>query len=630
MKRKLTIGLFAHVDAGKTTFSEQLLFHGQAIRARGRVDHQDAFLDSHEVEKNRGITVFSEQGYFTYKDTQYYLIDTPGHVDFSSEMERAVQVMDYAIIIVSGIDGVQSHTEEVYDLLYKQGIPIFFFVNKMDADHSDYNACISSIKEICPQAVDYHDPNVYEAVSALDEDLMTHFFNEDFGRDFHERMKVVIQSQGLMLIGKGSALKDQGVEDFLDLLDTYALGPDYKKALSGIVYKIRHDKKGQRETFVKLTGGEINVRDMTPFGQVSGIRLYQGKKAKAVDCLQAGDVGALLGLEAEINDGFGSYRPYSFNQVPLMQAQVKLDPKRDPRKAYQDLRQLALEDPMLNLEYDSSHGDIRIGVMGDIQLEVLRSVFESRFSYPIDFDEPRVIYKETIKNSKVGYGHFEPLKHYAEVHLLLEPNPNRGLEFESRCSLDDLSQGHQNLVEHHLFEKDHHGVLTGSSITDIKVTLLTGASHEKHTSGGDFREATLRALRQGLDQCDVLLLEPYHQVMIKVPADLSGRVMADMIQLKGLDVQVDNRGTKAYISCRVPVQEIRYYYQNLMSFSHGRGSIRCQFSGYEPCTDQVGVVEKIAYDRDRDTAYPSSSVFCKHGKGFIVEGDRVKDYMHCL
>lgn len=627
---KKTIGVFAHVDAGKTTFSEQILFHGKAIRERGRVDHKNTLFDNHALEKERGMTVFSEQGYFSYENDLYYIVDTPGHVDFSSEMERAVQVLDYAIIIISGIDGVQSHTERVYELLINHGVPIFFFVNKMDVDHSNFEKCFEEIIGLCPYAIDFQSHNFHENIAENDETLMAYYFEETYGEAFDLQVAKLIKNKKVMPVFKGSALKDEHIDEFMKALHKYTYLISNSSKLSGIVYKIRHDVKGTRETFVKLFAGSLKVRDHTEFGQITEIRKYQGKKYDSLNEMEAGDLCALVGLSAEIKDGFGDFKPYVFETQRTMNSKIIFDSTLDPRQVYKDLKILELEDPMLHLVYEPSHKEITLGVMGEIQLEVLKYIFYDRFAYDIDFHKPSIVYKETIENSVVGYGHFEPLKHYAEVHLMLEPFPGGGLVFESKCSLDALNQGQQNLVKHHIFEKKHRGVLTGSEITDLKITLLTGAGHEKHTSGGDFREATLRALRQGLEQANNILLEPFHDITIKVPAPYSGKILTDLSTFKAQNISSLNVGEEVCITAKVAVDKIRDYNMVLMNSTHGQGRMSTKFSGYERCDLQNEVVEAIAYDKDRDIDYPSSSVFCKKGKGFTVSSDQVKAFMHCL
>jgi small GTP-binding protein len=627
---KKTIGSFAHVDAGKTTFSEQLLFHGKAIRKRGRVDHKDAFFDGHAIEKERGITVFSEQGFFTYKDAFYNLVDTPGHVDFSAEMERAVQIMDYAIIIISGMDGVESHTERVYELLEKNKVPIFFFVNKMDTDHSDYKTCLVSIKEMSSHMVDFHDEKLYESLAEKDDLLMALFFKDQFDSNFHNLLSKAIKEQRIMPVFKGSALKDEGIEEFLESLHKYTYIDNINKDLSGLVYKIRHDKRGVRETFIKLNSGHLQVRDQTEFGQITEIRRYQGAKYETIQTMEAGDLCAVIGLCAEVKDGFGEFTPYRFETKPTMMSKVTFDDFKDPRLVYRDLKILEIEDPMLHLEYEKSHKEIKIGIMGEIQLEVLKAVFQERFNYEINFESPSIIYKESLKNSVIGYGHFEPLKHYAEVILKLEPNPKGGLIFESKCSLDDLNQGHQNLIKHHIFEKHHRGILTGSELTDLKITLLTGAAHEKHTSGGDFREASLRALRQGLEHGENLLLEPFLQVIITVAAEYSGKVMTDLSTFHSKSLKIKNISENVEITAYVSVEKIRNYAMELMSFTQGKGRIKTKFYAYQPCENADEIIKNIAYDKDRDVDYPSSSVFCKKGKGYTVTWQEAKNSMHCL
>jgi translation elongation factor EF-G len=545
-------------------------------------------------------------------------------------MERAIQVMDYAIIIISGLDGVQSHTERVYDLLKKNHVPIFFFVNKMDADHSDYEVCLESIQRLSPSAVDFHSQNFYENLAEKDDALMEMFFIDQLGDPFHHQVSRSIKNQKIMPVFKGSALKDPGIEEFLPAIELYTYKTPKDQALLGRVYKIRHDKKGVKETHVKLESGQLQVRDQTDFGQITEIRRYQGPKYENLQTMEAGDMCALIGLTAEIKDGFGPYKAFEYETMPTMMSKLVFDGDKDPRQVYKDLKVLELEDPMLHLNYDPTHQAIKIGVMGDIQLQVLKALFQDRFSYTIDFQAPSIIYKETLNNSVIGCGHFEPLKHYAEVILKLEPNPKGGLVFESNCPLEDLNQGHQNLIKHHLFEKPHRGILTGSQITDLKVTLLTGAAHEKHTSGGDFREATLRALRQGLEQGDNILLEPYFSVTIKVPSAYSGKVMTDLSVFNAKNLQLKNEGKDTIISGLVAVEKIRNYPTNLVSFTKGQGIIKTNFHGYEVCDNQDQVVDEIAYEKDRDVEYPSSSVFCQKGKGYSVSWQEARKYMHCM
>lgn len=624
-----TMGVFAHVDAGKTTFCEQVLYHGKAIRKRGRVDHKDAFFDGHALEKERGITIFSEQGYFSYGNDVYDLIDTPGHVDFSSEMERAIQVMDYAIVIVSAIDGVQSHTRRVYDLLSKQGLGIFFFVNKMDANHSDFPKVLDEIKALSEHAVDFEGEDFYEEVSNRDELLMAYFFDDDFGEGFNQRLKALIKVGTVMPVYKGSALKDDNIEGFMAALHRYSYMDKRSNDLSGIVYKIRHDSRGVRESYVKLNSGTLSVRDHTPYGQITEIRRYQGSKYESLKTMVGGQICGLIGLDAKIKDGFGDFKPYVFESQATMMSALVYDDAVDPRKIYKDLKVLALEDPMLHLTYEPLNKTIKLGVMGQVQLEVLKTLVWTRFAYEVDFEPPQIIYKESIRNTVVGYGHFEPLKHYAEVHLKLEPNPAGGIIFESQCPIDDLNQGHQNLVKHHIFEKAHRGVLTGSELTAMKITLVTGRAHEKHTSGGDFREATLRALRQGLEGAEVLLLEPYHQVVVITPAEFSGRIMTDLSTFMARAIESETKGDYMLIRANVAVAKIRDYNESLMNFSRGTARMHSKFIGYQACDNVEEVVDLMAYDKVRDLGYPSSSVFCHKGKGYTVPWQEAKAHMHC-
>lgn len=621
---KKTIGVFAHVDAGKTTFSEQLLYHTGLIKKIGRVDHKDTLLDGHDIEKSRGITIFSDQAFFTYKGHDYYLLDTPGHVDFSSEMERSIHVIDYAIIIISAVDGVQSHTETVYELLEKHKKPVFFFINKCDQDHSNPDQAVSDIKTLCQNALDYND-SVLEEICERDEDLLVQYLEDKIkDQDLKEAQKKLIKKRQIMPIFRGSALRDEGIKEFLEFLheNTYT---DFKKSsLKGYVYKVKYDGL-LRQTYIKLLSGRIRIRDVIGDEKVTQIRKVQGHKLINVDSIEAGDLASLVGLSLNAGDGI-NHEGLDYEVLPAMISKVNYDPALNPKDVYKNMAILNDEDPALKMVYEEKTKEIHFGVMGEIQLEVLQAMIKERFDYDVTFEEPEIIYKETIKNTVIGYGHFEPLKHYAEVHLKIEPG--HGLEFESTCSTDHLTFGHQNLVKHHLFEKEHKGILTGSGLRDLKITLLTGRAHNKHTSGGDFREATIRALRQGLEQAENILLEPIYEATITVPSDLMGRVMMDVNKCNGecLDPII---GDKVTIKALVPVATFRDYPNKLASFSSGLGRCKLKVIGYKECHNTDEVIERIGYDKIRDEAYPSNSIFCSKGKGYSVNWQEAASHMHC-
>jgi len=628
---KKTIGIFAHVDAGKTTFSEQLLFHTDMIRTVGRVDHKNTLLDTHDIEKKRGITIFSDQAYFKYKEDDYYLIDTPGHVDFSAEMERSIGIIDYAVVIISAIDGIQSHTETVYELLEKANKPILFFINKVDASHADVSQVLTELDHTFGNCVYFDQKLPYEALAEYSEVLMEAFFEERFDETLYiSEAKREVKNCQLRPVLSGSALKDTGIDYFLEMLHQLTETCYPKETLSGMVYKIKYDNK-LRQTFIKLNSGVLSVRDMLGEEKVTEIRRYFGTKYETVQTVYAGDVCAVIGVQnLKVGDTFGTEETISFEMHPTLKTKVDFDKSMNPKDVFRDMKILEEEDPSLLVEY-SSKKEITLGIMGTIQLEILEEVIPERFGYQVTFEDPKIIYKETIKNTVLGCGHFEPLKHYAEVILKLEPNQNGdGITFESKCSTDDLHIGHQNLVKHHVFEKVHRGILTGSEITDIKVTLTTGRGHNKHTSGGDFREATIRALRQGLEQAENVLLEPIYQAIIKIPFTDMGKVMTDITKLHGTAEPPIQEGEFVVIKAFVPVATFKDYNIRLSNITSGRGRLRLKVIGYDVCHNPDEVIEMIAYDKITDDEYPSSSIFCTKGKGYTVLWDVAKDHMHCI
>lgn len=643
-----TIGILAHVDAGKTTLSEQLLFHTNSIRQLGRVDHKDAFLDSHDIERQRGITVFADQGMFSYRDSNYYILDTPGHVDFSPEMERAIQVMDYAIILVSAVEGIEGHTETVWDLLRRYQVPTFFFINKIDRSGADVGSVMEEIKlNLTPHVIDitgaYQNgimsEELIEFVAEREDELLEYYMEKGYEPELWlQSMQAMIKENRLFPCTSGSALQDIGIEEFMEAFDQLTMTEyNMNNSFAGRVYKIRHDENGTRISFIKALSGKLKVRDEIRNGDFSEkiiqIRLYSGTKYKTVDSVSAGDLFAVVGLtNTAIGDGIGIAKDLThYEMVPTLRSNVIFESSVNIKEALRVFRLLEAEDPSLNVVWVESLQQIHIHVMGAIQLEVLEKVIFDRFQLKVTFAAPEILYKETIAAEVNGYGHFEPLMHYAEVHLKLEPGPrNSGILFENVCHPDEISVGHQNLIRHHLFEREHHGLLTGSPLTDVKVTLLTGRSHQKHTSGGDFREATFRALRQGLEKATNILLEPFYQFKIKVSIEQMGRVLTDIQRSHGSFHPPTTEGDKAIITGKIPVATFMHYPSQLAAFTGGKGSVSLVFSGYEECHNEAEVIERFGYDKDADSEYTSASIFCSKGAGYSVSWDEAEKKMHGL
>ncbi|MBS3680322.1 TetM/TetW/TetO/TetS family tetracycline resistance ribosomal protection protein [Ornithinibacillus massiliensis] len=647
-----TIGILAHVDAGKTTFSEQILYHTKAIKNRGRVDHQSSFLDSHEIEKLRGITVFAGQGYFSYMGSSYYLIDTPGHVDFSPEMERAVQVMDYAIIIISAVEGIEGHTETIWKLLQKHQVPVFFFINKLDRTGADVNRVIADMKLYFSEDIIelpslaegmVLDEEVIEFIAERDESLLEYYLENGYHAEkWLEKIQQMIIDGTIFPVFSGSALQDIGMKEFLDafhLLTSTAYKSEGE--FSGRAYKIRYDNSGTRVTFIKALSGRLKVRDEATYKiqeqiiseKITQIRKLNGSNFEIVPEVKAGELFAVTGLtRANIGDGIGAITDRNtYELVPTLRSNVVFEPHVNVKEALAYFNMLDAEDPSLKVTWEERLQQIHIHVMGTIQLEVLEQVVMERFGLKVLFEKPEIIYKETIKSEVIGYGHFEPLRHYAEVHLKLEPGErNSGILYDSKCHTDHLSVGLQNLVKQHVFESEHHGLLTGSALTDVKITLLTGKSHPKHTHGGDFREATFRAIRQGLEKAENVLLEPYYHFKIKVDIDQMGRVLSDVQAAHGRFEAPVTEGEKAVIIGQVPVATFMDYPMKLASFTKGRGSMTLTFSGYDQCHNEEEIIKRIAYDKGADPEYTSSSVFCAKGAGFSVNWDEAEKMMHLL
>lgn len=644
---KKTIGILAHVDAGKTTFSEQVLYHTNAIRNRGRVDHKTSFLDINNIEKERGITIFSDQAIFEINDSTYYLLDTPGHIDFSSEMERTLSILDYAILIISAVEGIQGHTETIWNLLRRYNVPTFFFINKIDRTGANLEKIIEEIKGDLTEDICYInklsdlDEEKIEFISERDDILLEKYLNGDYEEEeWILALKTLIKENKIFPCFSGSALQDEGIENFLNIFNELTI-TNYNEAsaFSGRVYKIKHDDNGTRLTFIKALSGSLKVRDELSYGKddeirekVSSIRIYNGSKFSTVDKVVAGDVFAVTGLTmAEAGSGIGELKDFiNFNMVPTLMSKVIYDSSYNIKDILRYFRILESEDPALNVNWNEALQEIQVSIMGKIQLEVLKEVVDERFNLKVDFGPCEIMYKETIGNISYGYGHFEPLKHYAEVHLKLEPNnKGEGIIFENKCHADYLTTGHQNLIKTHIFERDHHGLLTGSPITDIKFTLLTGRAHNKHTEGGDFREATFRAIRQGLEKVENILLEPYYKFKIDVDLEYMGRVISDIQRLKGSFNPPDNKLNKVTITGRGPVSTLMDYSAEILTFTKGKGIINLIFDGYDVCHNSEEVIERLGYNKNADIEYSSSSVFCSKGQGFVVPWDKVEEYLHC-
>ncbi|BCI61258.1 Elongation factor G [Eubacteriaceae bacterium CHKCI005] len=650
-----TIGVLAHVDAGKTTFSEQILYHTQAIRTCGRVDHQNTFLDGHAIERQRGITIFSDQAPFTYQGHEYTLIDTPGHVDFSAEMERSIQVMDCAVVVVSCVEGVQGHTRTVWKLLRQWGIPTLFFLNKMDRQGADPDGVMEQLRNKLSTGcvdfgTDFHHgrpgDRLVEQVAELDDGLLEKYLETGISeRDFTAAVRNMVKQGQLFPCFVGSALLDQGIEDFLEDLDFLIQGdekedPPLEGPFGGIVYKCRHDANGNRVMFLKVTSGQLRAKDeivcRLPDGNVrrekiNELRLCHGLKYTPLDVAKAGDLCAVTGLSGiQPGDGVGCVTEHPHYQTtPTLSAKVlwgETVPAKDVLKIF---RLLEEEDPMLHVQWEEEQGEIQVRIMGPIQLEVLGAEVKQRFGLEVSFGPCRILYRETIATSAVGYGHFEPLRHYAEVHVKLEPGRRgSGITFESRCSSDLLDAHYQRLIETHVFERQHKGILTGSVLTDVHITLLAGRAHLKHTEGGDFRQATYRAIRQGLEQAQPILLEPYYAFQVEAEPEQLGRILADAERMRCQFDPPELTEDRAVVTGRGPVSTLMEYSRELAAFTRGHGQISLTFDGYEPCHNTQEVVESIGYDKDRDVQNTSDSVFCSHGAGFPVKWYEVKDYIH--
>ena len=646
---KKTIGVLAHVDAGKTTFSEQILYHANCIRTPGRVDHKNTYLDTSSLEKQRGITIFSDQAEFTYQGNHYFWVDTPGHVDFSSEMERAMYIMDYAVIIISAVEGIQGHTKTVWELLKKRNIPVFFFLNKTDREGANVSEVFTAMQEEFSEYIlnfsgelvwESLSPGFLEQLAVVDESLLEYYIaNEQDQLKWLSQMVGLIQNRKLFPCFCGSALYDKGIDEFLKALDVLT-ATYYEKqeneAFRGLIYKIRHDEKNNRVCFLKVLSGSIRAKEeiATQAGleKINELRRYQANKFETTAQCSYGELCAVTGIvTARPGDYVGaelSHMPIS--TVPLLQSKVIFDAEIPAKTVLGYFQLLEDEDPLLRVRWEEALKEIHVSVMGTIQLEVLAALVKERFQLTVAFGNCEILYQETIQSTVTGLGHYEPLRHYAEVHLRLAPGQRGGgITFSSACPLDVLDRNYQNLIRTHVFEKEHKGILTGSPLCDVEITLINGRAHLKHTEGGDFREATYRAIRHALEQADNLLLEPTYQFVIEVKQEDVGRVLSDIQKLHGSFDPPQSSGEWTKISGRGPVATFMDYAKDLPAKTRGTGRCQMQFGGYEPCHNAQEVIEKRGYDKDRDVHNTSSSVFCSHGAGFTVKWQEVKDYIHC-
>lgn len=643
-KKRLCIGILAHVDAGKTTLSEAMLYTCGVIRKLGRVDSRDAFLDTYEMERERGITIFSKQAMLRTDDLEISLLDTPGHVDFSAEMERTLQVLDYAILVVSGMDGVQGHTRTLWKLLERYQVPTYLFINKMDQQGTDPAGLMTEIKEkLSDNCTDFgteDKSSIYESAALCEEALLNQYLEQ--GEISDRDIARLIVERKIFPCYFGSALKMDGVKSLLDGIRNYGMCPEFGTELGARVFKILRDTQGNRLTYVKITGGALKVKDVLSYlpknaedGQiaekVNQIRIYSGEKYETVDVAEAGCICALTGLTGTYpGQGLGMEKDSPEPVLePVLTYQVILPQEVHPAAFLPKLRMLEEEDPMLHVLWSEELQEIQVQVMGQVQLEILQRQIRERFDVLVVFGAGKIVYKETIADRVEGIGHFEPLRHYAEVHLILEPGePGSGMQFILGCSEEMLDKNWQRLILTHLEERTHRGVLTGSPLTDVKITVAGGRAHLKHTEGGDFRQATYRAVRQGLMQAQSILLEPYYDFVLELPSEHVGRAMTDMSQREAETEAPEIDGNRALLKGRGPVSTLWDYAKEVAAYTRGEGSFSCVTGGYGPCHNAQEIVDEIGYIPEEDMANPTGSVFCSHGSGFYVEWDKVPQYMH--
>lgn len=636
--KKIVIGILAHVDSGKTTLSEALLYQSGSISRLGRVDHKNSFLDTFSLERDRGITIFSKQAVFQYNDTKFTLLDTPGHVDFSAETERTLQVLDYAVLVISASDGIQSHTQTLWKLLAKYNVPCFIFINKMDLDSADKARVLTELKtKFSDGCIDFDsnsNSEFYESIALCDEKLLNQYYeNEQINK---KDIIACIHQRKIFPCLFGSALKLNGVEEFMECLYSYTQMPEYGSEFAGKVYKISEDK-GQRLTFLKVTGGCLKVKEILKSAKnensekVNQIRIYSGDKFTAIDEAAAGTVCAVTGITfTRPGDGLGAEASTGMPVLePVLTYRLELPDTIDAHTALEKMKILEAEDPQLKVVWNERLGEIQVQLMGDIQLEVLETIIAERFGINATFGKGNIIYKETIADTVEGVGHFEPLRHYAEVHLLMKPaKRDSGIIFKTDCKEDLLDKNWQRLILTHLYEKTHIGVLTGSPITDMEITLVSGKAHAKHTEGGDFRQATYRAVRQGLRSANSILLEPIYKYTLEVPTENIGRAMTDIQRMHGTFNSPETIGEFSVINGTAPVSTMYDYAREVVQYTHGKGRLISTLKGYEPCHNADEVIEKMGYNCDGDTDNPCDSVFCSHGAGYTVKWNEVKSHMH--
>jgi len=644
---KKTIGILAHVDAGKTTFSEQVLYRTGAIRTAGRVDHRDAFLDLHPVERERGITVFSDQAVLDIGDNRYFWLDTPGHTDFISEMERVLPVLDYAVLIISCVEGVESHTETIWQLLENYHVPVLVFVNKTDRPDADFDACLDSMKALlCADLADMRgfngsrfDESAIEAVAERDEALLDRLMEDSYDFEaWRQGLVQEIRERRIFPVFAGAALQGEGIESFLRALDA-ATDTDYEHHLSepfsAQVYKIRHDAQGTRQVYFKITRGSLKVKDEITSAagsfKINDLKLRHGGKSLSIQEAVAGDLVCASGLPGvHVGDGLGEAagQHNALRTEPMLEVSVLADPALPRTKLLQCLRMLEEEDPALHVQHHSRTGEISLRVMGGIQTEILARMMKERFDIALSFGPARILYMETISAPAVGIGHYEPLKHYAEVWLRLSPAPRgSGISFASKCHVDDLALNWQRLIETHVFERTHPGVLTGAPLTDIHIELLAGRAHLKHTEGGDFRESTYRAIRNALMQAENVLLEPVCRFSLRMPSDCYGRITGDLTRMQAELQPPMPMGEWMLVEGCCPYRLFADYPETFRAVTHGRGSLGMKLSHYAPASNMAEAVAAAGYNPLEEDS--PDSVFCSHGAGHIVPWNEVRAHAHC-
>ena len=640
--KQLVMGIVAHVDAGKTTLSEALLYKSGAIRTLGRVDKQNSFLDQYSQERERGITIFSKQARFRINDTNIVLLDTPGHVDFSAEMERTLQVLDVAILVISASDGVQSHTRTLWKLLQQYKVPTFVFVNKMDQSNIDKKELLHQLEETlhenCMDFNDMDSEDFQERAAMCEEAAMNEYLGH--GSISKERFQQMIYNRVLFPCYFGSALKLTGVEELLNGISMYGKQPVYGDKFGARVFKIAHDTKGNRLTHLKITGGRLQAKELLKTGKnsentemekVNEIRCYSGDKYEVVREVMAGDICTVTGLaQTFIGQGLGEERK---NVLPILEPVLSycVLPKNnsDPSVIIQKLKKLEEEEPMLHVDWNEETQEIKVQVMGAVQIEILEKLLHEQYDMDVMFGKGTICYRETIRDKVEGVGHYEPLRHYAEVHLLLEPGPSgSGVVCVSECREEELERNWQRLILTHLYEREHRGVLIGAPVTDIRIVLKSGRAHQKHTEGGDFRQATYRAVRQGLMQAESCILEPYYEFRLEVPENNVGRAMTDLNNRSAKFELAESRNGYAVLTGSAPLITIEDYGRDVLTYTKGLGNWSCTYQGYYPCHNEEEVISQYEYDAERDLDYPADSVFCTHGAGFVVPWYEVSDYMH--